>query len=103
METDLPKLIWIEAPHRKSLQDGKDREAIALAKKVNLVCRGAAFVAWDDAEKVAITQDEVLAEPLCREQVYVFATTSSFKRFLGAFLREQSDRIPGGRSGTVLR
>jgi hypothetical protein len=28
METDLPKLIWIEAPHQKSLQDGKDREAL---------------------------------------------------------------------------
>jgi hypothetical protein len=41
------------------LQDDKDEEAIALAKKANLVCRGAAFIAWDDAEKVAIAQDEV--------------------------------------------
>ena len=41
------------------LQGGRDSEAIALAKKANLVCRGAAFVAWDDAEKVAIAQQEV--------------------------------------------
>ena len=32
---------------------------IALAEKANLVCRGAAFIAWDDAEEVAIAQDEV--------------------------------------------
>ena len=41
------------------LQGGNDREAVALAEKANLICRGAAFVAWDDAEKVAIAQDEV--------------------------------------------
>jgi hypothetical protein len=32
------------------LQGGKVKEAIALAEKANLVCRGAAFIAWDDAE-----------------------------------------------------
>jgi len=32
---------------------------IALAEKANLVCRGAAFIAWDEAEEVAIAQDEV--------------------------------------------
>ena len=41
------------------LQGGNDREAVAFAEKANLICRGAAFVAWDDAEKVAIAQDEV--------------------------------------------
>ena len=41
------------------LQAGKDREAIALAEKANLVCRGAAFIAWDDAERVAIAEDEI--------------------------------------------
>jgi hypothetical protein len=34
-------------------------KAIALAQKANLICRGAAFIAWDDAEEVAIAQDEV--------------------------------------------
>jgi hypothetical protein len=41
------------------LLGGKTKEAIALAEKANLVCRGAAFIAWDDAEEVAIAQDEV--------------------------------------------
>jgi hypothetical protein len=41
------------------LQGGKVKEAIALAEKANLVCRGTAFIAWDDAEEVAIAQDEV--------------------------------------------
>src|SRR5262245_1712406 len=41
------------------LQVGKTKEAIALAEKANLVCRGAAFIAWDDAEEVAVAQDEV--------------------------------------------
>ena len=41
------------------LQGGRDCEAVALARKANLVCRGAAFVAWDDAEKVPVAQEEV--------------------------------------------
>jgi Ca-activated chloride channel family protein len=58
-ETDLPKLIWMKRRIDSLLQDSKDEEAIELAKKANLTCRGAAFIAWDDAEKVAIAQDEV--------------------------------------------
>ena len=59
VETDLPKLIWMKRRIDSLLQGGNDREAVALAEKANLICRGAAFVAWDDAEKVAIAQDEV--------------------------------------------
>ena len=59
VETDLPKLIWMKHRIDSLLQDGKDMEAIALAKKANLVCRGTVFIAWDDAEKVAIAQNEV--------------------------------------------
>ena len=67
VETDLPKLIWMKHRIDSLLQDGKDSEAVALAEKANLVCRGAAFVAWDDAEKVAIAQDEVYQPSLARE------------------------------------
>jgi hypothetical protein len=42
------------------LQGGEIKEAIALAEKANLICRGAAFIAWDDAEEVAIAQDVIL-------------------------------------------
>ena len=59
VKTDLPKLIWMKRRIESLLQGGKTKEAIALAEKANLVCRGAAFIAWDDAEEVAIAQDEV--------------------------------------------
>jgi hypothetical protein len=58
-ENHLPKLIWMKRRIESLLQDGKTKEAIALAEKANLVCRGAAFIAWDEAEEVAIAQDEV--------------------------------------------
>src|SRR6516162_2776261 len=58
-KTDLPKLIWMKRRIESLLQGGKTKEAIALAEKANLVCRGAAFIAWDDAEEVAIAQHEV--------------------------------------------
>jgi Ca-activated chloride channel family protein len=58
-KTDLPKLIWMKRRIESLLQGGKVKEAIALAEKANLVCRGAAFIAWDEAEEVAIAQDEV--------------------------------------------
>jgi hypothetical protein len=58
-KTDLPKLIWMKHRIESLLQGGKTKEAIALAEKANLVCRGAAFIAWDDAEEVAIAQHEV--------------------------------------------
>ena len=58
-KTDLPKLIWMKRRIESLLQGGKIKEAIALAEKANLVCPGAAFIAWDDAEEVAIAQDEV--------------------------------------------
>jgi len=58
-KTDLPKLIWMKHRIESLLQDGKTKEAIALAEKANLVCRGAAFIAWDEAEEVATAQDEV--------------------------------------------
>jgi hypothetical protein len=58
-KTDLPKLIWMKHRIESLLQVGKTKEAIALAENANLVCRGAAFIAWDDAEEVAIAQHEV--------------------------------------------
>ena len=76
METDLPKLIWMKHRIDSLLQGGKDSEAIALARKANLVCRGAAFVAWDDAEKVAIAQDEVYQPSLSHESKLRFSLST---------------------------
>src|SRR5260221_5665035 len=58
-KTDLPKLIWMKRRIENLLQGGKTKEAVALAEKANLACRGTAFIAWDDAEEVAIAQDEI--------------------------------------------
>jgi hypothetical protein len=58
-KTDLPKLIWMKRRIESLLQGGKTKEAIALAEKANLVCRGATFIAFDDTEEVAIAQDAV--------------------------------------------
>ena len=77
-ETDLPKLIWMKRRIDSLLQRGENSEAIALAEKANLVCRGAAFVAWDDAEKVAIAQDEVYQPSFDAER----EVTTSQRRFI---------------------
>jgi Ca-activated chloride channel homolog len=80
VETNLPKLIWMKHRIESLLQAGKNREAIALAEKANLICRGAAFVAWDDAEKVAVAQDEVYQPSFHAER----EVTTSQRRFIGA-------------------
>ena len=74
METDLPKLIWMKRRIDNLLQASKDKDAIALAEKANLVCRGAAFIAWDEAEKVPVAQDEVYQPSLHVESGLMFAT-----------------------------
>ena len=79
VETDLPRLIWMKRRLDSLLQAGKDREAIALAENANLVCPGAAFVAWDDAEKVAIAQDEVYQPSFDAER----EVTTSQRGFIG--------------------
>jgi hypothetical protein len=73
VETDLPKLIWMKRRIDSLLQGGKDKDAIALAEKANLVCRGAAFIAWDEAEKAPIAQDEVYQPSLCAESKLMFS------------------------------
>jgi hypothetical protein len=55
------------------LQGGKDKDAIALAEKANLVCRGAAFVAWDEAEKVPVAEDEIYQPSLRVESRFLLA------------------------------
>jgi hypothetical protein len=37
----------------------RSQDAISLAKEHNIVCEGAAFVAWDEAEKVPISTREI--------------------------------------------
>jgi len=98
-ETDLPKLIWMRRRIESLLQVGKDEEAIALAKKANLVCRGAAFIAWDDAEKVAIAQDEVYQPSLHAPSRLMFATQRASSRDSASIISES--RITEYREAVV--
>ncbi len=53
------RLIWGRDHIEALLDAGKDKAAIALAKEFNLLCRGVAFIAWDEAEKVVIAEREI--------------------------------------------
>jgi Ca-activated chloride channel family protein len=48
-------LMWAKRRIDCHLARGETTQAIELAKANNLVCEGAAFIAWDDAEKVQIS------------------------------------------------
>src|SRR6267142_5236140 len=52
-------LLWAKRRIEFHLAKGESQEAIALANANNIVCEGAAFIAWDEAEKVPVSGREV--------------------------------------------
>ena len=58
-----PTLLAAKAEITALLDDGNDREAVATACRHNILCEGTAFVAWDEAEQVAIAST-VLEQPV---------------------------------------
>jgi Ca-activated chloride channel family protein len=58
------KLLWARQRIAALLAAGQKQEAIALAKAHNLICEGAAFIAWDEQEQVAIAKDELVQPAL---------------------------------------
>jgi Ca-activated chloride channel family protein len=58
------KLLWARERIATLLDTGRQPEAIALARQYNLVCRGAAFIAWDEAEQVAVAEETVVQPSL---------------------------------------
>lgn len=59
-----PTLLAAKAEITALLDDGKAGEAVATACRHNLLCEGVAFVAWDEAEQVAIaTREHLAADP----------------------------------------
>ena len=58
------KLLWARQRIASLLAAGQKQEAIALAKAHNLICEGAAFIAWDEHEQVAIAKDELVQPAL---------------------------------------
>jgi hypothetical protein len=70
------KLLWARERIATLLDTGRQAEAIALARQYNLVCRGAAFIAWDEAEQVAIAE-ETLVQPALRQLEQVQTSPSA--------------------------
>ena len=56
------KMLWARERITTLLDADRQAEAIDLAREYNLVCEGAAFIAWDEAEQVAIAE-ETLVQP----------------------------------------
>ena len=56
------KLLWAGERIAALMAANQSREAIALAKEHNLICEGAAFIAWDEAEQVQIAT-EIICQP----------------------------------------
>lgn len=54
------KLLWVQQRIAGLIASGHSKEAIALAVRHNLLCEGAAFVAWDEAEKVAFATEDLV-------------------------------------------
>jgi Ca-activated chloride channel family protein len=52
-------LLWAKRRIEFHLAKGETQHAIALAKANNIVCEGAAFIAWDETEKVPVSGREV--------------------------------------------
>jgi Ca-activated chloride channel family protein len=66
--TSAVQLLWAQERIAVLLAEGRPAEAVMLAKKRNLICDGAIFVAWDEAEKVTVAKHEVVQPALCLEQ-----------------------------------
>jgi Ca-activated chloride channel family protein len=58
LESRLPalRLLWAKRRIEHHLAQGERETALDLAKRNNLICEGAAFVAWDEAEKVRVSE-----------------------------------------------
>jgi hypothetical protein len=100
VKTDLPKLIWMKRRIESFLQAGNVKEAIALAEKANLVCRGTAFIAWDDTEQVAIAQAEVYQPSL---DVPRGVPSSGYSMPRAAFMPAASPSFMPGKAKDVPR
>jgi len=74
-------LLWAKQRIEFLLARDQSTEAIRIAKESNLVCEGAAFIAWDEAEKVSISgPDREVYQPSMevRDVVAGYLGSSSF-------------------------
>lgn len=59
---ETPYLLWCKNRIQRYIAEKKPREAIALSEESNLICPLTAFIAWDEAEKVAVAS-HMLSQP----------------------------------------
>ncbi len=84
------KLLWARQRIAALLAVGQRQEAITLAKAHNLICEGAAFIAWDEQEQVAIAKDELVQPAIAA--LFCGAVTSQGAGG-GVFAKVDPDRI----------
>jgi Ca-activated chloride channel homolog len=70
----LPRLAWVKRRLQHLLTQRHTEQAVALAVQHNVVCRGAAFVAWDEAEKTPIARRAVVQPSLGIDRLEFLAT-----------------------------
>lgn len=63
---DAPYLHWCKHRIQRYLTERRTAEAVALSVQSNLICPLTAFIAWDEAEKVAVAT-HALAQPVLME------------------------------------
>ncbi len=70
----MPKagLIWARSRIRSLDISDREDEALVVAKEFNLLSSDAAFIAWDEAEKVPVAQSEII-QPALEVEEYVSA------------------------------
>jgi hypothetical protein len=93
-------LIWARARIRH-LERRNDPATLALAKKFNLLCKSAAFVAWDEAEKVVIAKKEIL-QPSVRVALRcpsLIGAVSGPSCFGGSAVLESPESVPMPKRG----
>ncbi len=69
------KLLWARERIAVLLADDQAAKAVALACEANLLCEGAAFIAWDEAEQVQIAREEIVQPALAPGRVEYLSNT----------------------------
>lgn len=98
-ENEAVKLLWARERIASLLARDRPQEAIALARKHNLVCAGAAFIAWDEAEKVPIAHATCIQPSLEFVEFFEKSPTASWSDAPNFFL-ESPESIRDQREWT---
>jgi Ca-activated chloride channel family protein len=93
------KLLWARKRIETLLGLNRMDEAVAIAKANNLLCRGASFVAWDEAEKVAISDQTVYQPNIMVRSIEGYRASVAAKY---SFLAQREQQRFSGGSGPTM-